>query len=688
MLSISFLSPGLLQGETKTISKKNPVSSTDKINTAQVLSQALSYYYQKKDKLAIQFFNRYLVLYGASAIALRYLGIIYFRMGKLSRAITCLEKAVKLDPKDLKTLEILGQTNLNLGRLEEAKKTYERILEVNPLEISAFEVLAKIHEKQKNTHKSISYYKRLLVASKKKISSESIYHALQTLGKYYYDQKKYIRATKYYKRLNQLDNTNINSLYALAHLYKLQAKIHKSTEQYLNLLKYKPKHKISRYELIDNYYLTGDIRAKAEAKHFIDDFTKPPELVKGILAELSNKTEEAEYQFRLVLNKQPGILSAHIGMAKIYTKLKDDENLKKEAFLIVHLANQRKVFFISKRYALLSLNIIDKEAKAIGFDPALLRFNKGNKTKLLDEEVKELVKNYIDIYSAHAFTMDQLNEVQSSIVYYTKSLTFLKFLKKIESKNRSLLKQIEKREYELLTNLGWLLHLKPMRQYSRSVWILAKGLHLFPKKPKANFLTGIVYYNQGSQLNKKYYAHAVKYLKKAIELTPQKKTPGSYFFYLGVSMEKINNFKKAEKWLQKAIVVDSENSSYKNYLGYIYSLKGIKYSEANKLLLSALEDEPENEAYLDSLGWLLYKRGRYSQALKHLLLAVQLFEKKKDVDAVIYFHLAETYQKLKKYSLAFDYFMKTLEMKEKASEEIDVGYIKKKINLLKKEHKL
>ena len=692
LINICFFFSEALQGKPNTAQNQYTSSSAQKIGYAQILSQGLSYYYQKKDKLAIQFFNKYLDLHGKSVIALRYLGIIYFRKGNLLRAITYLKKAAEFDPKDLQTLQILGQTNLSLGKLEEAKTTYEQILKINPLYVNALEVLAKIYEKQKNKRKSISYYKRLLIASRKKFSSEGISHALQTLGGYYYDQKKYVKATKYYEKLNQFDHNNTHSVYALAHLYKLQGKIHKSTKQYLNVLKNRPKHQVSRYELIDNYYLTNNSKAKVEAKRFSDDFVKPPALIKGIYAELSNKTEKAEYQFRFVLNKQPSTLSAHMGMSKIYIKLKDYENLKKETFLIVYLANQRKAFFLSKRYALLALNMLDKEAEELGFNPALLSLNKRSKIKLLDKEIKELIKNYIDIYSAHAFTMDQLNEVRSGVVYYKKSLVFLRFLKKLESNNKSLLKQLKKKEYELLTNLGWLLHLKPMKEYDQSIWMLAQGIHLFPKKPQANFLTGIVYYNRGNDLNKKYYNSSVQYLKKAIHFTPNKNAPSSYFFYLGASMEKNNHFKAAEKLLKKAIILDPENSSYKNYLGYIYSIKGIKYPEANELLLSALEDEPENAAYLDSLGWLLYKRGRYSQALEQLLLAVQQAEKKENVDPVIYFHIAEIYHKLNKHSLASDYFLRTLKAKkitpkEMISEKIDVSYIKKQISLLKKERK-
>ncbi len=675
-----------LQGkENNQTNNKSPhlSKSIKGVNTSVILSQAFSYYYQGKDKLAIKYFTQYLALHGKSGIALRCLGVLYLRVNNLKKAISYLELSIKAQPNDQNSLQILAQIYINLGKLEKAKSFYEKILKINPLEINSLEILAEIHQKQKNVHKSIAYYKKLLIASKNQFSLEKTYQALQALGNHYYSQEEYAKAIPYYEKLHALDKKNISIIYALSYLYKLQGSINKSTKQYIKLLKLKPKHKISCYEIINNYFITNNPKARMEAKRFMNNFSKVPDLIKGIYAELIGNTEKAKYQFRLVLKKQANTLSAHIGMAKIYDKLNDHNNLKKEFFLIIYLANIQKNFSISRKYAILLLKLLDKEAEKNNFIQTILQPVKTNSIKNLKNEIKGLATNYIDVYSAHAFTMEELDENQNAIVYYNKSLSYLKLLKKVIKQDKVLWKKILIKEYALLTNIGWLLHEAPIHRYLQSIQSLEEGMRLFPKEPKAHFLAGVVRYYQGEQ-NKKYYKLAIKYLQKAIQLLPKNKVPGSYFFYLGASMEKTNNFKDAEKLLKKAIDLEPQNFSYMNYLAYIYSLKGIKYSEASKLLFRALEDEPENEAYLDSLGWLFYKNGKYSQALEKLLMAIEQAKKKNKVDAVIYFHIAETYSKLKKYTLASNYFHKTLKNKKSASEKIDEIYIKEKLKSFKK----
>ena len=68
-------------------------------------------------------------------------------------------------------------------------------------------------------------------------------------------------------------------------------------------------------------------------------------------------------------------------------------------------------------------------------------------------------------------------------------------------------------------------------------------------------------------------------------------------------------------------------------------------------------------------------------------MAVHQAEKKKNLDSIIYFHLAKTYDKLKKYSLASVYFTKTLENKDMASEEINEEYIKERLKFLETQKK-
>ena len=651
------------------------------LSSSYLLSKALSHYYRNRDKLAIRDFEKYLFIYGRSVVAFRYLGILHFRMGDSAKAIHYLEEALEFEPEDMRSLQILGQIYLNSGKWEEARVTYEKALKVNPMEISVLEILAQIYERKKNMHRSIVLYKKLLLAARRSFHVQGIYQGLQKLGRYYYNRQNYEKAMRYYKELNKLDQGGIQSTYALASIYKLQGKIMRSIEQYKRVIKLDPKSRLSRYELIENYYLIKSPKSRMEAARFISEFKKVPDLIRGIYAEQNGDTEEAEYHFRLVLERRPNTLSAHIGMANIYQKLNDREKLQKEMFFVVYLAQKIKAFQISREYALSLLNILDEESKEIGFSQAFFKANGGHEIRILNDAIKELATSYIDIYSAHADTMNQLNQIRAAVSYYDKSLFYLKQLERWSEKDESLSKLLTEREGELLMNLGWLLYQEPLGKYTRSIQVLKEATLLSPEDPRVNFLLGLVYYNRG-KTDKKHYKSAIKYIERAIQMTPDDKASGNYFFYLGVSLEKIDQFERAEESFKKAIEREPRNSLYLNYLGYSYSIRGIKYPEANELLLRALEDDPENEAYLDSLGWLLYKRGQYEEALEKLLMAVYQAEKKKNPDSILYLHLAKTYDKLKEYALAAVYFTKTLENKDLASEEIDEEYIKERLKFL------
>ena len=569
-------------------------TTKETLRPSYLLSKALSHYYRSRDKLAIRDFEKYLSVHGRSVVAFRYLGIIHFRMGDPAKAIHYLEEALEFEPNDIRSLQILGQIYLNSRKWEEARITYEKALKVNPMEINVLEILAQIYERKKNMHRSIALYKKLLLAARRSFHVQGVYQGLQKLGRYYYNRHEYEKAMRYYKELNKLDQGSIQSTYALASIYKLQGKINRSIEQYKKVIRLDPESRVSRYELIENYYLIKSPKSRMEAGRFISEFEKVPDLIRGIYAEQNGDTEEAEYHFRLVLKRRPNTLSARIGMANIYQKLNDREKLQKEMFFVVYLAQKLKAFQISREYALSLLNILDEESEEIGFPQTFFSPDGRHEIKILNDAVKGLATSYIDIYSAHAATMNQLDHIRAAVSYYVKSLFYLKQLEKWSEseKDESLSKLLTQREGELLMNLGWLLYQKPLGKYTRSIQTLKEAALLFPKDSGVNFLLGLVYYNRGT-INKKYYKSAIRYIGKAVQMTPNDKVSGNYFFYLGVSLEKIGQFERAEESLKKAIELEPRKALYLNYLGYLYSLKGIKYAEANELLLRALEDDPK-----------------------------------------------------------------------------------------------
>ena len=164
-----------------------------------------------------------------------------------------------------------------------------------------------------------------------------------------------------------------------------------------------------------------------------------------------------------------------------------------------------------------------------------------------------------------------------------------------------------------------------------SLAMIERALELFPKKAPAHFVKGVINFSIAERGDSR-LSSAVTSLKTAIEIAEEKSSnkvaPADYYFYRALAEEKNDNFADAEKDLRRTIDIEPFNPTYLNYLGYMYSVRGIKLQDAFDLLLRALEDDPENEAYLDSLGWTLFKMGKHNQALEQLLLAVNQAQKK------------------------------------------------------------
>ena len=92
---------------------------------------------------------------------------------------------------------------------------------------------------------------------------------------------------------------------------------------------------------------------------------------------------------------------------------------------------------------------------------------------------------------------------------------------------------------------------------------------------------------------------------------------------IGMAYQMLDDLKRAEDYLRKAIELSSKNElpdAY-NALGYLYAEQGIKLDEAAALVHRALKSSPTSGAYLDSLGLIYFKQGKLDAAIENLELA-------------------------------------------------------------------
>ena len=75
------------------------------------------------------------------------------------------------------------------------------------------------------------------------------------------------------------------------------------------------------------------------------------------------------------------------------------------------------------------------------------------------------------------------------------------------------------------------------------------------------------------------------------------------------------------------------------------------------MIRKAISIDPANGAYYDSLGWALYKKCLYAESLMALQKAQTFIE-----DEILYDHLGDVFKALKEYSLARQYWRKSLDL--------------------------
>jgi len=93
-----------------------------------------------------------------------------------------------------------------------------------------------------------------------------------------------------------------------------------------------------------------------------------------------------------------------------------------------------------------------------------------------------------------------------------------------------------------------------------------------------------------------------------------------------------------EKVLELTPITSSDYTGACNDLGYLWADSGLNIDKSEKLIRIAVGESPRRSAYLDSLGWVLYKKRDFAGARKYLKLANELLD---TPDAVVTEHYGD-----------------------------------------------
>lgn len=689
-----------------------------------ILSMGFYYYNNMDYDKATQFFEKYNDLVGDSEVALIQLGKIYLNINRLDRAKGYFERALQKNPRSITSLEYLSDIYLNEKDDNSAIRTLKAIEQIDPLDEKTLYILAEIYRQKKERRMSMVYYKKLSLAILKSSSNVGLLiKAYGQIARYYYDQQDYGKALEYYKKITEVNPSDPNSLYIYGELLKLNGKFFQSANVMLFLHNNDPSNISILESLIESFFVLGDYRTRSYVNLYLKNATRPEAVYKAIERLMSKDWEQASSLFKAVAKKYPNRLSSHIGLylcAKAELegqtgnngKAGNNDQIIKEAYSVVVLAQKIRAYDVSLRYMDIVFHLLERKKSN---SPDFYRLNYSNSMQQVSKEQYKIANEYIDSYYTHGITLENTDNPRQAIAYYLKSLAYANNLIKTYEKNFNpvnyihkeknmyglshvkekadsdipeKLKLLKEKKYEVLLNLDWALT-KDKNHFQLDLSrFLSETRDTQPDDPKGYFISGLVSEEKARALgdNKETYTEAKNYFLKAIsrfeDISEKKIAPASYYFYAGMVCDKLDEFEQMEFFLKKAIEIEPNNSSFLNYLGYVYSEKNTHLDEAMKYISRAIEDDPENDAYVDTLGWIYFKMEKYEEALSQLLVAHSLSEKKDRNDPVIDFHIAETYQKLGNIPQSIRFYKSALENVSKASDTLDQNYIKKQIQSL------
>jgi tetratricopeptide (TPR) repeat protein len=169
---------------------------------------------------------------------------------------------------------------------------------------------------------------------------------------------------------------------------------------------------------------------------------------------------------------------------------------------------------------------------------------------------------------------------------------------------------------------------------------------------------------------------AVAYMEERIAESPE---DDELHYNLGLVYGEADRQEEALAAMQQALVLNPDNASALNYIGYIWAEQGMRLDEAEAMIRRAIELRPEDGYIVDSLGWVYYMRavalmesGSIEEAHEHILRAISELERAEELtggDPVIAEHLGDTYLLQGKRRLALDNFERAVGLGPREKEQ-------------------
>jgi tetratricopeptide (TPR) repeat protein len=565
----------------------------------------------------------------------------------LNKAIDNYRLAIQEDPSASFLVEDIAELYRASGRIREAVLEAEQAIKNNPNDLSARRVLAHIYTQQIGdsqatridegmVKRAIEQYKFIVDKDPKDTDS------LVMLGRLYKVSQDSNASEAAYKKALEIDPDNEDALTGLAMVYSDLGDSKRATELLEKLSAKNPSPRAlmalaASYEQVHEYALAAGACRRALA-------LDPSRVeIKQDLARnlaISEQFDEALKLYQELATENPRDPQANLRMSQIYRQQRkldlarqslnkaseispDDLEVKYNESLL--LEDEGK---LSEAIVVLK-GIIDTTAKK-SYSKAERDYRAG-----MLERLGTLYRN-LEQFDPAADSFRQIEALDPDVAARAEAQVIDTYRMAKEFAKAQQLSDAAAKKYpndrtllavraSLLADLG---------KADEAAAELKKTLG--GKNDRETYLTLAQVYDKAHN-----YPEMAKALDASEKLTESKEDKVTVYFMRGAMFERQKRFDLAEKQFREVLVLDPENASALNYLGYMFADQGIRLPEAQQLIEKAVAVEPNNGAFLDSLGWVYFRQNKFKEAEEQLNRSLQMISK----DPTIHDHLGDVYFK-------------------------------------------
>ena len=527
-----------------------------------------------------------------------------------------------------------------------SRSNEEKLLEADALLIEA------ASEKNKgNFDKAIQlYYTCLRLPGEKSV----IHYEIAQLQ--YNEYKSYDQAIKHISKALEIDHTNY--WYLLFYI-----KINKENRYPLLV------EKGYRQLMVNNAQNYEVILDFAEFYILEKQYTKALQLYESLEKEIGvtedvnknifliykgmGKTEQAIIEINKLIDKFPRNPEYYLELINIYRSLQQKENIQ----LSYKKANKAlpENSFILDDYAhyLFNTNRIDSafifHQKVISdqsyeFRPKKEIIDQYIKNEKIDSTLKSKISKLLQLLeTAHSENFDVYRYL-GEVYYFSKEYQNAKI-----NFNKAL--TINKNSFEIWQQL--ILIDFQAKDFLGMKKTATEAMEIFPAQAE------LFYYSAMSSIEQNKHQEAIDVLQLGVTLTNVKSLKIQFYSSLGDSYHTLLNNLESDKYYEKALELDSNNTFVLNNYAYYLSERTLSLDKAEKLSKRSIQLSPTTYSFLDTYGWILFSMGKNEKALEWLLQSESYGG---DKSAVVLEHIADVYLILGQKEQAISYWKRALKL--------------------------